>query len=207
MQFFIGAGAVLLVLAIMYWFIKIDTTKYEFGEIINRVIVGFTLIVLEVSAVIMDKTTSGFKFKGSHWMIPIVVLFFTAVLFLNNVLLAVAQYTSRHPRHSHKRDISWGSRTLHIDSDDNENGGLICKYPSRAPSPGGTPKGAPRRGSNTPTPLLNRVQTAYIPFADSPPQRYDFAAGPSNSKVRMPSRSRDPAFDSEVTLRDEGNYV
>jgi hypothetical protein len=76
MQFFIGAGCVLLVLAIMYWFNKIHKTKYEFGEIINRVVVGFTLIILGVSAVIADKTTNGFKFKGSHCMIPIVVLFF-----------------------------------------------------------------------------------------------------------------------------------
>jgi hypothetical protein len=76
MQFFIGAGCVLLVLAIMYWFNKIHKTKYEFGEIINRVVVGFTLIILGVSTVIADKTTNGFKFKGSHWIIPIVVLFF-----------------------------------------------------------------------------------------------------------------------------------
>ncbi|KAI4631067.1 hypothetical protein J4E83_002595 [Alternaria metachromatica] len=78
MQFFIGAGCLLLVLAIMYWFNKIHKTKYEFGEIINRVVVGFTLIILGISVVIADKTTSGFKFKGSHWMIPMVVLFFAA---------------------------------------------------------------------------------------------------------------------------------
>jgi hypothetical protein len=78
MQFFVGAACVLLVLAVMYWFNKIHKTKYEFGEIINRVVVGFTLIILGVSAVIADKTSSGFKFKGSHWMIPIVVLFFAA---------------------------------------------------------------------------------------------------------------------------------
>ena len=129
------------------------------------------------------------------------------VLFFDNILLVVAQYTSRHPRHSHNRDISWGNRTLNNDSDDNETGGLISKYPSRAPSPGGTPKGAPRSRSHTPTPSLNRVQTAYTPFADSPPQPRDFVTGPSNGKARMLSHSPGPAVDSEATLQDEGNHA
>ncbi|CAN9390184.1 unnamed protein product [Alternaria alternata] len=205
MQFFIGAGCVLLVLAIMYWFNKIHKTKYEFGEIINRVVVGFTLIILGVSTVIADKTTNGFKFKGSHWIIPIVVLFFAGVLFLDNILLVVTHYTSRHPRHSHHRDVSWGNRSLAGDSD-NETGGLISKYPSRAPSPGGMPKSAPRSRGHTPAPSLNRVHTAYTPYSDSPPQPRDFAAGPSNGKTRVPSHSPGPAFGSDVTLRDEGNY-
>ena len=128
------------------------------------------------------------------------------VLFLDNVLLLVAQYTSRHPRHSHNRDISWGNRSLVSDSD-NEAGGLISKYPSRAPSPGGTPKGTPRSRGHTPAPSLNRVQTAYTPYSDSPPQPRDFVAGPSNGKARMPSRSPGPAFGSDVTLRDEGHYT
>jgi hypothetical protein len=41
MSFYIGAGAMLLVLAILYWFNKMHKTKYEFGEMINRVVVGF----------------------------------------------------------------------------------------------------------------------------------------------------------------------
>jgi hypothetical protein len=74
MQFYIGGGCVLLVLAMMYWFNKVHKTKYEFGEIINRVVVGFTLIIVGVAAVIADQTTSGFKFRGSAWLIPVVVL-------------------------------------------------------------------------------------------------------------------------------------
>jgi hypothetical protein len=76
MQFYIGGGCVLLVLAIMYWFNKVHKTKYEFGEIINRVVVGFTLIIVGVAAVIADQTTGGFKFRGSQWLIPIMVLCF-----------------------------------------------------------------------------------------------------------------------------------
>ena len=104
------------------------------------------------------------------------------VLFLDNILLVVTHYTSRHPRHSHHRDVSWGNRSLAGDSD-NETGGLISKYPSRAPSPGGMPKSAPRSRGHTPAPSLNRVHTAYTPYSDSPPQPRDFAAGPSNGKV------------------------
>ena len=82
MQFFIGAGCVLLVLAIMYWFNKVHKTKHEFGEIISRVVAGFILIILGITVVIADKSESGFKFKGSHWIIPIVVLFFAGGKYL-----------------------------------------------------------------------------------------------------------------------------
>ncbi|KAF1850773.1 uncharacterized protein K460DRAFT_263912, partial [Cucurbitaria berberidis CBS 394.84] len=78
MQFYIGGGAMLLILALMYWFNKLHKTKYEFGEMINRVVVGFTLMIVGVAAVIGNKTTRGLKFQASHWVIPIVVLLFVA---------------------------------------------------------------------------------------------------------------------------------
>ncbi|KAF1361424.1 hypothetical protein EJ07DRAFT_112161 [Lizonia empirigonia] len=76
MSFYIGAGAMLLVLAILYWFNKMHKTKYEFGELINRVVVGFALIIVGVATVIGDKSTAGFKFNASQWTIAIVVLYF-----------------------------------------------------------------------------------------------------------------------------------
>lgn len=78
MQFYIGAGAVLLVLAVMYWFNKLHKTKYEFGEIINRVVVGFALMIVGVATVIGNKSMSGFKFVGSAWVIPVVVFCYVA---------------------------------------------------------------------------------------------------------------------------------
>ena len=78
MTFYIGAGAMLLVLAILYWFNKMHKTKYEFGEMINRVVVGFALIIVGVATVIGDRSPAGFKFVASHWMIAIVVLCFVA---------------------------------------------------------------------------------------------------------------------------------
>ncbi|KAF2025662.1 hypothetical protein EK21DRAFT_75889 [Setomelanomma holmii] len=76
MQFYIGAGATLLVLAVMYWFNKVHKSKIEFGEMINRVVVGFALIIVGVAAVIGNKTTSGFKFSASAWIIPSVIFCF-----------------------------------------------------------------------------------------------------------------------------------
>lgn len=76
LQFYIGAGAMLLLLAIMYWFNKLHKTKYEFGEMINRVVVGFGLIIAGVAVVLVNKKTSGFKFAASNWIIPIVVISF-----------------------------------------------------------------------------------------------------------------------------------
>ncbi|KAF2108827.1 hypothetical protein BDV96DRAFT_503677 [Lophiotrema nucula] len=76
LQFYIGAGSMLLLLAVMYWFNKSHKTKLEFGEMITRVVVGFALIVVGVAAVMADKTTKGFKFSASNWIIAIVVLLF-----------------------------------------------------------------------------------------------------------------------------------
>jgi hypothetical protein len=131
------------------------------------------------------------------------------VLVLDNILKAVQQYTARHPSHhhhhaQHNRDISWGASTIANMDSNNETGGLISKYASRAPSPGGTPcnltpKGTPRtpRG-HTPTPSLSLyAQTGYTPYENLLPQPRDFAA---SHHIRGTSFS--PGFDSDVTLRD-----
>jgi hypothetical protein len=140
---------------------------------------------------------------GDTWKSWLLILI---VLFLDNILKAVQQYTARHPSHHrshHHRDISWGASTIAHDSDI-ETGGLVSKSASRAPSPGGTPrnltpKGTPRtpRG-HTPTPSLTRyAQTGYTPYADSPPQPRDFS-----SSHHARGKSLSPGFDSVVTLRD-----
>ncbi|KAF1940514.1 hypothetical protein EJ02DRAFT_504067 [Clathrospora elynae] len=190
MQFYVGGGTVLLVLAIMYWFNKLHKTKYEFGEMINRVVIGFTLIVVGVAVVIADQSTNGFKFKGSNWIIPIVMLFFLSVLLLDNLLLALAQYTSRH---SHHRGGSWGS-------DNNDTAGFISKYPSPLPSGAATPCGP--QGQNTPSSSLTKFNATRAPF-DTPLQGRDFAPGPSTSKIRVLSRS--PAGRGDITLMNEGD--
>jgi hypothetical protein len=194
-QFYVGAGAVLLVLALMYWFNKLHKTKYEFGEMINRVVFGFGIVIAGVSAVIGNKTTSGFKFATSEWIIPIVVLMFAAgkspflphnmsiltntVLMTDNILLAFAHHTSRH-----RRDNSWGTSTP---ASDDDTDGLISKYQTRTPR--SDPNSAP----------LSQVQTAYVPY-DTPPMDRDSMS----SKVRFnvsPRRTRSP--DSITTAPDD----
>ncbi|KAH7071980.1 bacterial low temperature requirement A protein-domain-containing protein [Paraphoma chrysanthemicola] len=187
MQFYIGGGAILLVLALMYWFNKVHKTKYEFGEMINRVVVGFALIIVGVAAVIGNKTTSGFKFTASHWIIPIVVLSFVAVLALDNFLLAISHHTSR--RTSHRPGDSYSSTIT--DGNESDTAGLISKYPSNTPR------------SGPPSALLSHVQTAYAPY-DSPQER-DFAS--PKMKLNTPPRPtggiRTP--DSGITLRSDND--
>jgi hypothetical protein len=123
------------------------------------------------------------------------------VLFLENILLAIQQHTARHPHTHHNHNTSWGASTLN--DSDNETRGLISKYPSRAPSPSGTPrnlmpKGTPRIRGHTPTTSLNTVHSPYLSY-DSPPHPRDFAASASSHHVRGKSPSSGPGL---VTLRE-----
>lgn len=95
LYFYSGAAAMLLILAICYWFGKLHKTKYEFGEIINRTLVGFTLLVIGISTVLSDKTETGFKIVASNWIIPVVVIGFAFVIVLDNVLLTIMTLTRK----------------------------------------------------------------------------------------------------------------
>jgi len=161
LQFYVGAGAMLLILSIMYWFNKLHKSKYEFGEMINRLIVGFGVMIVGVAAVSGDKSTGGFKFAASEWIIPIVVLCFVAVLLMDNLLLAISHYTTRR---QHRRDIPLGGSTI---TGDNDTAGLILKFPSSGP----------------PSAPLSQVQTAYTPY-DTPRQQ-DFGS-PDLSRSASP---------------------
>jgi hypothetical protein len=81
LQFYGAGGAALVVLAVMYWFNKLHKTKYEFGEIMNRVVVGFGLVVLGVAMVLGDTSTEGIKFRASEMLIPLVVVGFAVGMF------------------------------------------------------------------------------------------------------------------------------
>jgi hypothetical protein len=78
LYFYIGAGSMLLLLATMYWFGKLHKSKYEFGEMINRTMVGFVLALVGIIGVLSNKTEYGFKFSASSWIIPIAVFAFLA---------------------------------------------------------------------------------------------------------------------------------
>lgn len=92
LYFYSGAAAVLLILAICYWFGKLHKTKYEFGEMINRTLVGFTLLVIGIATVLSDKTEQGFKIAASNWIIPIVVMAFAFGKFSLHIFLSGMEY-------------------------------------------------------------------------------------------------------------------
>ena len=137
MSFYIGAGAMLLVLAILYWFNKMHKTKYEFGEMINRVVVGFALIIVGVATVIGDTTTEGFKFAASNWIITIVVLCFILVLVLDNLLLWLSRKTlRRNARRTWHASALSGSNTEQDNSTLTLLRGTHSRATSRSPSRG-----------------------------------------------------------------------
>lgn len=202
MQFYIGGGAILLILAIMYWFNKLHKTKYEFGEMINRVVVGFSLMIVGVAAVIGNKTTSGFKFTVSEWVIPIVVLcliagkslirptakekaYETTVLVFDNFLLAISSHLSR--RRSHHRGGSWGESTVNNSPDDTVD--LLSKYPNNSPN----------LDSGPPSAAFNKVHTSYSPYNSPQPPEQQFTAGAS---LRPGHDMYRTANSSAVTLND-----
>jgi hypothetical protein len=119
LYFFVCAGGMLLVLAIMYWFGKLHKTKYEFGEMINRTIIGFIIPVVGVTATLTNKSETGFKFVASNWLIPIVLFGFLIVVVLDNVILAVAYATDKHRRRSNR--WSGGTYVRSPDGDDNND--------------------------------------------------------------------------------------
>ncbi|KIW01884.1 uncharacterized protein PV09_06731 [Verruconis gallopava] len=107
LYFYVCAGGMLLILAIMYWFGKLHKTKYEFGEMINRTIMGFVIPVVGVTASLTNKSETGFKFVASNWLIPTVMLGFLIVVVLDNVILTVAHLTDKH----RKRSSRWSGGT------------------------------------------------------------------------------------------------
>ncbi|KAH7385431.1 bacterial low temperature requirement A protein-domain-containing protein [Phaeosphaeria sp. MPI-PUGE-AT-0046c] len=185
-QFYTGAGVLLLVLAVMYWFNKRHKTKVEFGEMINRVIVGFGLLIVGVATVIANRTPTGFKFYASQWIIPIVLFCFAIVLLLDNLLAAISCHTRRH--HSHQHNHSWNSSTAHSDSD---NANLIPIAKHHTHSSDSLSVSAP----------LSRVQTAYMPFCHSPHKGNHTLSSSKVSFNTTPQRQmRKP--DSGSTLRE-----
>ena len=85
LYFYFCAGGMLLILAVMvgcspllciahtnydiqYWFGKLHKSKWEFGEIINRMLLGFIIPVIGVVAILMNKKTTGNYIYGKTMM-------------------------------------------------------------------------------------------------------------------------------------------
>ena len=103
---------------LQYWFGKLHKTKYEFGEIINRVIIGFLIPAVGVVATLTDRSLRGFKFAASNWLIPIVLFGFLIVVVLDNVILALAYFTDKHRKRSSRFSDPTYMRTSTAEDDD-----------------------------------------------------------------------------------------
>jgi hypothetical protein len=125
LYFFVCAGGMLLLLAIMYWFGKTSKTKYEFGEMINRTIIGFVIPVVGVTATLTNKTVTGFKFVASDWLIPIVLLGYLIVVVLDNTILTVAYLTNKHRRKSDRWSGGTYVRSPDGEDDDDDHVNLV----------------------------------------------------------------------------------
>lgn len=100
-----------------YWFGKLHKSKYEFGEIINRVLIGFIVPVVGVVATLHDKSTRGWKFAASNWLIPIILFGFLIVIVLDNIILFIAHVTDGH----RKRASRIGYEPSRGGGDDNDD--------------------------------------------------------------------------------------
>ncbi|KAF2432144.1 hypothetical protein EJ08DRAFT_659161 [Tothia fuscella] len=143
-------------------------TKYEFGEMINRTMIGFVLAMVGVVGVLANKTEYGFKFAASSWIIPIAVFAFLTVIALDNILLSVASKT-------YKRRSTWSTTSTMMDPD-NDSVSLVRSNSHR-------PETRQSYSSNAP---YNPPQDIFLP---SPPLRSGVAQqsrGPSRSTTPVP---------------------
>jgi hypothetical protein len=69
LQFYMGAGSMLLLLAAIYWFNKKNKTKMEIGDMVTRVVVGSVGILFGLIAVMANKGVNGYKFVASSWIV------------------------------------------------------------------------------------------------------------------------------------------
>lgn len=95
--FYIGAGGLLLMLALMLWFGRVGKRKDEYCSIAVRILVGVGLPFVSLVAFLEPpNNTTEFRFMKVKWMIPIVTLSFLGVLVADNLIKAVLSLGRGH---------------------------------------------------------------------------------------------------------------
>lgn len=85
--FYICAGGILLVLAVMYSFGKVHKQRDEYASIALRVVFGAMLPCMSALAFLENKDmTNSFRYSESSWIIGIVTFTYLTVLFGDNVI-------------------------------------------------------------------------------------------------------------------------
>lgn len=183
LYFFVCAGGILLVLAALYWFGKLHKTKYEFGEMINRTLIGFIIPIVGVVATLTNKSETGFKFAASNWLIPMVVIGYLIVLVLDNVLMAFAHVTDK--RRSMNSRWSGGTYVRSPDGDEDDDRTPMVDDSDYKLNKGGRDRASSNYSRNT----------AYLPY-----DAYGARAGALNSQQGTPEiglpRSRNASQDN-----------
>lgn len=88
--FYIAAGCLLLVLAVMYWFGKTKKRADEWASIGARLLVGMALpCVSAVAFLEKNNSMTDFRFTRSGWIIPVVTFSYLAVLTADNIICAI----------------------------------------------------------------------------------------------------------------------
>jgi hypothetical protein len=82
--FFISAGAMLIVLAVMYWFGKNHKSRGEYASIVMRTVAGLALMVGLYAG---TNTVLAGDFDLSSWIIPTVVLSYFVVIVMDSLLV------------------------------------------------------------------------------------------------------------------------
>lgn len=98
--FYIGAGGLLIMLAVMNWFGKTKLRKDEWLSIAVRLVIGIGLPFVSIVAFTeRQNDTSGFRYQQADWLVPIVMFAFLGVLLADNWIKIVTSAGKRHRRH------------------------------------------------------------------------------------------------------------
>lgn len=189
---------------------RLHKTKYEFGEIINRVIVGFIIPVVGVVATLTDKSVNGFKFAASNWLIPLVLFGFLVVVVLDNVILSVAFFTDKHRKRSSRWTDTTYVRTPNNEDDDmvkfvgsstlelrksrfDDNASMYSRHTSYQPYDADTARAVLSDGEGTPRSGRNSRAPS--------PRPLSFTPG-SGRNSRAPSPQPPPQIPINIVMQD-----
>lgn len=111
--FYIAAGGLLLVLATMIWFGKINKRIDEWLSIFVRILIGLGLPFVSILGFTeAPNSTDSFRFREVQWIIPIVTFAYLGVLILDNLIKIVFSLKRRHKAKYYRNRNDSGASTL-----------------------------------------------------------------------------------------------
>lgn len=90
MYFYIAAGALLFILAFLYWFGRKRKTGTEWFSIGVRIFAGMCLPLMVISP-LQEKDDDSFRFRFAALLIPIVALALLLVIIVDNIVKAISE--------------------------------------------------------------------------------------------------------------------